>query len=67
MDTKNENKNLSELDTITAYVQLVNHTLKKSGTEINAKSIKNEVKMFYEKFGNTEVKRLANLIIKEKK
>ena len=38
-----------------------------SNTEITAKSIKEEVKMFYEKFGNTEVKRLANIIMKEKK
>lgn len=67
MNTKNENNALSELDIITAYAQLVNHTLKRSGTEINSKSIKQEVKMFYEKFGNKEVKRLANLIVKEKK
>lgn len=67
METKNENKEMLDIDTITAYVQLVNHTLKKSGTEINSKNIKNEVKMFYKKFGNCEVKRLANLIIKEKK
>ena len=67
MNTKNENNALSELDIITAYAQLVTHTLKRSGTEINSKSIKQEVKMFYEKFGNNEVKRLANLIVKEKK
>lgn len=67
MNTKNENNALSELDIITAYAQLVTHTLKRSGTEINSKNIKQEVKMFYEKFGNNEVKRLANLIVKEKK
>lgn len=67
MDTKNENKNTSDLDTIIAYVQLVNYTLNKSKIEMNAKNIKSEVKMFYERFGDTEVKRLANLIIKEKK
>lgn len=67
MSAKNENNALSELDIITAYAQLVTHTLKRSGTEINSKSIKQEVKMFYEKFGNNEVKRLANLIVKEKK
>lgn len=67
MDTKNENNNQTELQTITAYAQLVHHTLKHSGTEINARTIKSEVKMFYEKFGNKEVRRLANSIIKEKK
>lgn len=67
MNTKNENNALSELDIITAYAQLVTHTLKRSETDINSKSIKQEVKMFYEKFGNNEVKRLANLIVKEKK
>lgn len=66
MSTKNEN-NQAELQTITAYAQLVHHTLKNSGTEINARTIKSKVKMFYEKFGNKEVNRLANLIIKEKK
>ena len=66
MENKEKKDEIPELDTITAYVQLVFHTLQHSGTEINAKSIKNEVKMFYEKFGNLEVKRLANLIIKEK-
>lgn len=67
MDTKNENKQTPEVDIITAYAQLVFHTLKNSGSEINAKSIRSEVKMLYNKFGNKEVKRLANLIIKEKK
>ena len=67
MDTKNENKGKSELELITAYVQMVFQTLKHSGTEMTPKSIKSEVKMFYEKFGNNEVIRLANLIMKEKK
>lgn len=57
----------NELDVIIAYAQLVYHTLNNSGSEINAKSIRNEVKMFYNKFGNNEVLRLANIIIKEKK
>ena len=35
--------------------------------EITPKSIRQEVKMFYEKFGNKEVKRLANIIMKEKR
>ncbi len=67
MDTKNQNKEKSELELITAYVQMVFRTLKHSGTEINSKSIKSEVKMFYEKFGNDEVIRLANMVVKEKK
>lgn len=67
MDTKNENNGKLELELITAYVQMIFHTLKNSGTEITPKSIKSEVKMFYEKFGNDEVIRLANLIMKEKK
>ena len=57
----------AEIELITAYAQLVFHTLKHSSTEINAKSIREEVKMFYEKFGNKEVKRLASVIMKEKK
>lgn len=67
MDVKNEKKDTSELDLITSYAQLVFHTLKHSGTEINAKSIRNEIKMFYEKFGNCEVKRLAKLMLKKNK
>ena len=38
-----------------------------SATQLTPKNIKSEVKMFYEKFGNKEVKRLASLIVKEKK
>lgn len=66
MNTKNDNNNQEELQIITAYAQLVHHTLKHSGTEINARTIKSEVKMFYDKFGNKEVKRLAKSVIKEK-
>ena len=65
MDTKNENKDTSELNLITAYAQMVFFTLQNSGTEITPKSIKSEIKMFYDKFGNKEVKRLANIIMKE--
>lgn len=43
------------------------YTLKHSRTEITPKSIKEEVKMFYDKFGNDGVIKLANLIMKEKK
>ena len=39
----------------------------KNNYSITPKSIKAEVKMFYEKFGNQEVKRLANMFMKEKK
>ena len=74
----NENKNTKEVkkentrineeeEVIIAYAQLVFHTLKNSATEITSKSIRQEVKMFYEKFGNKEVKRLANIIMKEKR
>lgn len=63
--TKDNSK--AEIELITAYAQLVFHTLKHSSTEINAKSIREEVKMFYEKFGNKEVKRLASVIMKEKR
>lgn len=67
MDTKNEKKQVPEEDIIIAYAQLVFHTLEHSATEINAKNIAKEVKMFCQKFGNQEVKRLANLIMKEKR
>lgn len=67
MNTKNENKDTSELNLITAYAQMVFFTLQNSGTEITPKSIKSEIKMFYDKFGNKEVKRLANIIMKEKR
>ena len=67
MDMKNENKDIFELNLITAYAQMAFFTLQKSGTEITPKSIKSEIKMFYDKFGNKEVKRLANIIMKEKR
>ena len=67
MDTKNENKDTSELNLITSYAQMTFFTLQNSGTEITPKSIKSEIKMFYDKFGNKEVKRLANIIMKEKR
>lgn len=67
MDTKNDNKNTCDLNIVTAYAQMVFFTLKNSGTEITPKSIKSEIKMFYDKFGDKEVKRLANIIMKEKR
>ena len=66
-ETKKVKAQNTEEEIIIAYAQLVFHTLQNSGTEITPKSIKAEVKMFYEKFGNKEVKRLANMIMKEKK
>lgn len=67
MDMKDENKDKSELDVIVAYTQMAVFTLNKSNTEITPKSLKAEVRMLYEKFGNKEVKRLANIIMKEKR
>lgn len=67
MDMKNENTSKTELELITAYAQMAFFTLQNSGTEITPRSIKSEIKMFYDKFGNKEVKRLANIIMKEKK
>lgn len=67
MDMKNENTSKTELELITAYAQMAFFTLQNSSTEITPRSIKSEIKMFYEKFGNKEVKRLANIIMKEKK
>lgn len=67
MDMKNENTSKTELELITAYAQMTFFTLQNSSTEITPRSIKSEIKMFYEKFGNKEVKRLANIIMKEKK
>ena len=67
MDMKNENTSKTELELITAYAKMAFFTLQNSGTEITPRAIKSEIKMFYEKFGNKEVKRLANIIMKEKK
>ena len=49
------------------YAQVSIHTLQHSGTEITPKAIREEIKMFYNKFGNEDIKRLANTIVKEKK
>ena len=42
-------------------------TVVESVLEEVLRKCQNEVKMFYDKFGNIEVKRLANTIIKDKK
>lgn len=56
-----------EMELIIAYAQVSIHTLQHSGTEITPKAIREEIKMFYNKFGNEDIKRLANAIVKEKK
>ena len=66
MESQNERKDNYELETIISYAQMAFFTLKNSGTEITEKALKEEIKMFYEKFGNTEVKRLAKIIMKGK-
>ena len=60
-------KAITEVELITAYAQLIFHTLKHSQTEITPQTIRAEIKMFYEKFGNKEVKRLASIVLKDKK
>ncbi len=57
----------AEMELIIAYAQVAIHTLQHSCTEITAKAIREEIKMFYTKFSNDDVKRLANTIMKEKK
>lgn len=58
---------LMDIDSAIAYAQLAVHTLQHSATEVNTKELQKEIKMLYSKFGTTEVKRLANIIVKEKK
>lgn len=67
MDTKINDKELIDIDTAIAYAQVAVHTLQHSATEINDKSLRNEMKMLQRKFGTKEVKRLATLYAKEKK
>lgn len=62
-----EDKNLIDFDTSIAYAQLALHTLQHSGTEITPKELRSEIKMLQKKFGTKEVKRLVNIIVKEKK
>ena len=65
--SKTENNQKMELENLIAYAQLIHYTLQHSATEINPKTIKAEVTMFYKKFGNKEVRRLANSMAKENK
>ena len=76
LEIKTSKKNLKEtpkvnskdeLEVIIAYSQIVVYTLQNSATELTPKAIREEVKMFYNKFGNENVKKMANAILKEKK
>lgn len=67
MDTKNDEKELMDIDTAIAYAQVAVHTLKHSDTKIDGKSLKSEMKMLQKKFGTKEVKRLANIYAKPQK
>ena len=51
-NTKNTavNNNTVDLELITAYTQLVFKTLRHSKSELYDRTIRNDVKMFYEKF-----------------
>ena len=62
-----EEKESFDFNIMTSYAQVAVHTLMNSATEINAKSLKSEIKMLHDKFGTAEVIRLANIIVKEKK
>lgn len=65
-ETSKENSK-GEMELIIAYAQVALYTLQHSRTEITPKAIREEIKMFYNKFGNDDVKRLANTFMKEKK
>lgn len=56
-----------DFDTMVAYAGLAVHTLNNSATEINRKTLKDEMKMLHDKFGTLEVIRLSNTIAKGKK
>lgn len=62
-----ENQELMNIDTAIAYAQLAVHTLQNSGTDVNSKELRSEIKMLHKKFGIKEVKKLANFIVKGKK
>lgn len=64
MESKSEE--LISIDAAIAYAGVAIHTLQHSGTEINAKELRSEIKMLHKKFGTKEVKRLADIIIKKK-
>ena len=64
---ESKTQELMDIDSAIAYAQLAVHTLQHSATEVNARELQKEIKILYSKFGTTEVKRLANIIVKEKK
>lgn len=66
-EQKKQTNQKPEMEIIVAYAQVAIHTLQNSATEITSKAIREEIKMFYTKFGNEEIKKLANAIVKEKK
>ena len=64
---ESKTQELMDIDSAIAYAQLAVHTLQHSATKVNARELQKEIKILYSKFGTTEVKRLANIIVKEKK
>lgn len=64
---ESKTQELMDIDSAIAYAQLAIHTLQNSATEVNAKELRSEIKMLHLKFGTSEVKRLANIIVKGKK
>lgn len=62
-----EDKSVIDFETSIAYAQLALHTLQNSGTEITPKELRSEIKMLQKKLGAKDVKRLVNIIVKEKK
>lgn len=67
MNEKKEKVNNDELKIITSYAVIVVHTLINSATKLTPKAIRSEVEMYYKKFGNSEVKKLANSIMESNK
>lgn len=63
---ESKTQELMDIDSAIAYAQLAVHTLQNSATEVNAKELRSEIKMSILKFGTSEVKRLANIIVKGK-
>lgn len=70
-DTKEIKKEKSnafdDVELIVAYSQLAILTLQNSGSELTPKSIREEIKMFHKRFNTKEIKRLVNILVKEKK
>ena len=64
---ESKTQELMDIDSAIAYAQLAVHNLKNIETEVNEKELRSEIKMFNLKFGKSEVKRLANIIVKGKK